>query len=123
MSQENEMSIDNIPPEELQASLSRSVVTGITSHGELVYEPGMSREEEEARTRDVMWRHGGEERVRNWGKHDVVEGLRTQEQVDAHVRRCEEQAKRDRAFVIKADAERAARQAGGVPPRDDEPSR
>lgn len=115
--------IEDIPPAELEASLRRSVVTRIESHGELVYEPGMSREEEAARTRDVMWRHGGEARVREWAALNVAEGYRTQEQADAHVRRQEEQAKNDRAFVARADAERAARLAGSVPPRDDGPSR
>lgn len=109
--------------DELGKVLDRSVVTGIYSHGELVYEPGMERDEEKIRSRYALWRHGEEEELGARTDDFVCRGLMTQEEGEAHKTRQRAQAERDRVYVEKADAARAERIVAGSKPHDDGPTR
>ena len=97
---------EDMSPAELQAALDRSVVIKIESYGEVVYEPGMSEAEIQAREQDVSYRHGGMERVRQAAIDNMADGIFTQAQADAHVKRHEEAAKAARAAVEFYDAQK-----------------
>ena len=123
MTTESPKDINDIPEKELVASLNRSVVTSVSMHGEVVYEPGMSEEEEDARTRDVMWRHGEAEDLRPRTERFVEKGYMTPEQAAEHIAHQEKQAAEDRAYVERANAAKAARLASEAPGHSDGPTR
>ena len=111
--------LGDMSSDELGKVLDRSVVTSIYSHGELVYEPGMSREEERIRSRYALWRHGEEQELGPRTDDFVRRGLMTPEQAEAHKARQRAQAEHDRVYVEQADEARAARLATKAKPHDD----
>lgn len=93
----------------LARGLATAVPTRIESHGELVWEPGMSDEEHEVRDRDIAWRNGGQEDVTEVVAMHVEAGRWTKERAEAHLAGLRAQAVSDRAKVLEFDRLRAAK--------------
>lgn len=94
---------------DLAKGLAGAVATRIESHGELVWEPGMSDEEHEVRDRDIAWRNGGEADVAEVVAMHVEAGRWTKERAEAHLAGLRAQAVSDRAKVLEFDRQRAAK--------------
>lgn len=88
---DGEFSVDAAPTTETLTEEEQLVLTDrsrdarVELHGELIYQPGMSFDEERMRIRDVVWRHGGGDRVRTFAARYVEDGLWTQAQANDHL--------------------------------------
>ena len=101
--------LSDMTDEEIRESGGQSVRGSVWSFGELVYEPGMSREEERIRTRDLLWRHSSEASLEERTAEFVRRGFMTKEEADEHKARRRALAAQDRLYVEKANVAREAR--------------